>query len=201
MVLVFLKFPRPGHVKTRLARGIGNEAAAELYRSWIGKVLLELQQLRSNRTLIGYFDGGSLGDFSEWQAFADEWWQQPVGELSERLDHGFSRAFASGASDCLAVGTDCLDLKSSHVESAFALLKGADAVFGPAVDGGYYLVGTCRYLPRFFDNVRLSTSNALGDHLRQCDEKGWATKLLPTLRDIDTLVDWDAQLQTPEVSS
>jgi rSAM/selenodomain-associated transferase 1 len=199
VVLVFLKFPRPGQVKTRLAKDIGDELAAKLYRSWIGMVLREMQPLRPGTRLVGYFDGASVEAFSEWTMLADEWWQQPVGDLSARLDHGFSRAFATGASASLAVGTDCLDLKTSHIESAFAILKGTDAVFGPATDGGYYLVGTSRHLPQLFENVRLSTSDALCDQLRQCDNNGWSSNLLPTLRDIDTLVDWKAHLQSQEV--
>ena len=69
------------------------------------------------------------------------------------------------------------------------------AVFGPATDGGYYLVGTARHLPGFFDGVRWSSPHTLSDHLTRCREWGWSTGLLPELADIDTGDDWQAYLE------
>ena len=74
---------------------------------------------------------------------ADEWWAQPEGDLGERLRAGFAAAHAAGG-PVAAVGTDCLELDAPSVLAALGVLEGHDVVFGPALDGGYYLVGTAR---------------------------------------------------------
>jgi uncharacterized protein len=185
-LLVFLKYPAPGQVKTRLAEVIGSEEAARLYRQWISVVLSKLQPLRGDVRLVGYFDGASLDKFDEWRPLADNWWPQPVTDLGSRLEMGFQRAFAESAPCCLAVGTDCLELKADDVTAAALALQDNHAVFGPAQDGGYYLVGTRSLLPDFFHGIRWSSRHTLQDHLRRCSENGRSVHLLQSRRDIDS---------------
>jgi rSAM/selenodomain-associated transferase 1 len=192
-VLVFLKYPEPGKVKTRLAAAVGPERAAALYRDWIGAVLGKLQPLRGRAALVGFHDGGPADRFAEWAARVDDWLPQPAGDLGERLAAGFAAAHARGG-PVLAVGTDCLDLDAGVLASAIDVLSTRDAVFGPAADGGYYLVGTARHLPGFFDGVRWSSRHTLADHLTRCRERGWSAGLLPQLADIDTWDDWQDYL-------
>ena len=192
-VLVFMKHPEPGKVKTRLAAAVGPDRAAALYRDWIGIVLRALQPIRGRATLICYHDGGPADRFAEWSALADEWRPQPTGDLGARLAAGFADAHASGA-PVLAVGTDCPEIDVQLLEQALDRLRYHDAVFGPATDGGYYLVGTSRHLPGFFEGVRWSSPHTLSDHLTRCRERGWSAGLLPELADIDTAADWQAYL-------
>jgi hypothetical protein len=189
MLLVFLKHPTPGQVKTRLAQSIGNEEAASLYRQWISLVLNKLQSLRGNVRLIGYFAGAAQQGFQEWLPLADEWWPQPAADLGSRLAIGFQKSFAAGSLGCIAVGTDCLELESDDVTAAAHTLSQHHAVFGPAQDGGYYLVGTQSLLPGFFDGIRWSSPQTLDDHLRRCSDNGWSMSLLPCRRDIDSYED------------
>jgi rSAM/selenodomain-associated transferase 1 len=193
-VLVYLKYPEPGCVKTRLAATIGPVRAAGLYRGWIGQVLDRLQPLRPGITIIGAIDGARPEAFADWTAFVDRWWEQPVGDLGARLDAGFRYAHADDR-PVLAIGTDCLELEPHLIREAFARLQDRDAVFGPTSDGGYYLVGTARYLTGFFTGIRWSTANTLDDHLRRCQENDWRVELLCTLNDIDTWDDWLAHCQ------
>ena len=188
-LLVFLKYPTPGQVKTRLAEVIGSEEAARLYRQWISLVLNKLQPLRGDVRLIGYFDGASLDKFDEWRSLADEWWPQPTTDLGLRLDLGFQRAFAAGARGCIAVGTDCLELDVDDVIAAVEALQQHHAAFGPAQDGGYYLAGTQSLLSGFFSGIRMSSPQTLQDHLRRCADSGWSVQLLPCRRDIDSYDD------------
>jgi hypothetical protein len=188
-VLVYLKNPEPGRVKTRLANTIGQVQAATLYRSWIGEVLTALQPLRPSISIIGAIDGGGPDAFQTWAELVDGWWQQPIGDLGNRLDAGFKQGFADGG-PVLAIGTDCLGINPPLIQEAFSVFPSYDAVFGPTYDGGYYLVGTVRYLAGFFDGIRWSTPNTLQDHLLRCQASAWRVKLLPTLYDIDTEDDW-----------
>lgn len=189
-VLVFLKYPEPGRVKTRLAATVGPDRAAELYRGMIGDVLAALQPLRPRARVVGFFDGAPSEAFAPWHASVDEWWPQPAGDLGVRLDEGFRRADGPA----LAVGTDCLDIDAPLLSSAFHALTARDAVFGPAHDGGYYLVGTARYIPTFFDGVPWSSADTLAGHLARCDRRAWSYELLSPLHDIDTHDDWLAHL-------
>lgn len=188
-LLVFLKYPAAGHVKTRLAESIGPERAADLYREWIGIVLHNVQGVRSAARLVACYDGAPPEAFSPWHRLVDDWWPQPDGGLGDRLDAAFKHCQVGG-DPAIAIGTDCLGVDAKLVESAFAKLRDNDAVFGPATDGGYYLVGTARYLRDFFHGVPWSTPRTLAAHQNSCEQRRWSFGLLPTLHDIDTLEDW-----------
>jgi rSAM/selenodomain-associated transferase 1 len=190
-VLVYLKYPEPGRVKTRLAATIGPSKAAELYRGWIGLVLDRLQSLRPSVSIVGAIDGAAPVAFAEWESLVDAWWPQPPGDLGSRLDAGFKHAHTAGR-PVLAIGTDCLEITPDLIGEALGTLRHRDAVFGPTGDGGYYLVGTARYLAGFFDNIRWSSPDTLRDHFLRCHASNWRVELLPVLDDIDTWVDWVA---------
>lgn len=192
-VLVYLKYPTPGRVKTRLAARIGAEAAAELYRGWVAQVLDHLAPLRPEVRLVGAVTGAEPAAFMAWADHVDDWWSQPEGDLGRRLSAGFAHAFAVGR-PVLAVGTDCLEIDAKTIRAAVVALETADAVFGPTTDGGYYLVGMARPLPGFFDDIRWSSPQTLADHLGRCLSHGWRYHLLPRRSDIDTWEDWQAYL-------
>ena len=193
-LLVFLKYPAAGRVKTRLAVDIGPDVAAALYREWIGVVLRAVQPLRPGVAVVGYFDGSAVEAFAEWHALVDVWLPQPVGDLGARLAVGFAWGHRQGGL-VVAIGTDCPEIAAEHVAQAIAILNDADAVFGPATDGGYYLVGTRQEMPNFFDDVRWSSPHTLADHLNRCQTLGLSLGLLPELADIDTGADWRAYQQ------
>jgi rSAM/selenodomain-associated transferase 1 len=188
-LLVFLKYPTPGKVKTRLAARVGDQRAAESYREWIGLVLHQAQPFREKGRIIGFYDGGSRDDFAPWQSLVDDWWEQPAGNLGERLRTGFEAAL-SRRDSVAAIGTDCLEVDALLLDAAFEVLIEKDAVFGPALDGGYYLVGTARDLPGFFSGIPWSSSKTMDAHLAHCQSNGWSVGLLPARRDIDTWEDW-----------
>jgi uncharacterized protein len=193
ILLVFVKYPEPGRVKTRLARSLGERRAALLYRQWIGIILGQLQPLRTTTRLVGYFDGAPQEAFGHWHPFVDEWWPQPDGDLGDRLAAGFQTAFGVGG-PVIAMGTDCLEIEPDLVSQAFQALSEKDVIFGPASDGGYYLVGTRQMQAVLFRSVRWSSPFTLADHLLHCREEGWSVSFLPVRHDIDTGDDWKAYL-------
>ncbi len=190
-VLVYLKYPEPGRVKTRLAATVGPARAAELYRGWIGQVLALLQPLRPSVAIIGAIDGADAEAFSPWASLVDGWWQQPPGDLGDRLDAGFRR-FHQANAPVLAIGSDCLEIDADLIRQAIDRLRNSDAVFGPTGDGGYYLVGMARYLNGFFDDIRWSSPDTLRDHFIRCHDHNWRFDLLPPRDDIDIWSDWVA---------
>jgi rSAM/selenodomain-associated transferase 1 len=188
-LLVLLKHPRAGRVKTRLAADIGIEPAANLYRAWIGIVFEQLQPLRGEIRIVAYFDGAPATEFAAWKELADVWWPQPSGDLGRRLAAGFETAHRDRG-PVAAIGTDCLEIDASLIVDAFSRLCDHDVVFGPANDGGYYLIGTAKHLPGFFDALPWSTPQILSAHRSVCQRAGWTVSLLPPRRDIDTREDW-----------
>jgi rSAM/selenodomain-associated transferase 1 len=192
-LLVCLKYPAAGRVKTRLAKSVGHERAAGLYRQWIGQVFERVQPLRGDTFIVGFFTGAPAEAFDEWRDSADDWWPQPDGDLGTRLAAGFERAHARNG-PVVAIGTDCLEIDATLVRDALSRLERHDAVFGPSPDGGYYLVGTSRHLPKFFDGVPWSCTDTLSTHMSLCDQRGMSTTLLPQRRDIDTVDDWQASI-------
>lgn len=190
-LLVFLKYPEPGRVKTRLAAEIGPVEATGLYRKWIGTVLRNVQPVRPAVRVVGYFAGAAANRFAEWEPYVDAWQEQPKGDLGTRLSDGFEWSHRDSR-PVIAIGTDCPDLTASHVRSALEMLREYDMALGPATDGGYYLVGSARHVPGLFDGVRWSSPQTLADQRRRCDRLGLSVGLLPPLADIDTLDDWQA---------
>ena len=187
-LLVFLKYPAAGRVKTRLAESIGDGRAAQLYREWIGIVLANVQIARRIGRLVACYDGAPQGDFQPWHDLADHWWPQPAGALGQRLDAAFDRWQTPGQA-AVAIGTDCLDVDSTCIQAAFDSLAQNDAVFGPSHDGGYYLVGMRSYLPGFFEGIPWSSPTTLAAHQSHCRNSNWSFALLPTFHDIDTFGD------------
>jgi rSAM/selenodomain-associated transferase 1 len=197
-VLVFVKFPEPGKVKTRLAAGIGGEAAAQVYRSLTDQVLSALPDGEDVRVV---FDPpGREDDVRRWLApalarfGAVEFWPQAAGGLGRRLADAFAHAFVAGrAATALAIGTDCIDLAGRHLaEARDRLAAGADVVFGPALDGGYYLIGMSQPQPAIFHDIPWSAPDTLARSLAAAARAGLSTALLEPLRDIDDLGDWRA---------
>ncbi|HVJ80241.1 MAG TPA: TIGR04282 family arsenosugar biosynthesis glycosyltransferase [Planctomycetia bacterium] len=190
VLLVFLKQPLPGRVKTRLAAELGAAFATACYREMLQNTLEKLQPLRQRLKILGYADQFAPEAFREWDHLVDNWLPQPQGDLGERLAVAFDSLLAEGS--VAAIGTDCPELNRRDVESAFASLDRSEAVFGPTPDGGYYLVGLQRPSPGFFSGVRWSTRYALTDQLQRCDERSWRAELLPLRHDIDLAEDWRA---------
>jgi glycosyltransferase A (GT-A) superfamily protein (DUF2064 family) len=92
------------------------------------------------------------------------------------------------------MGTDCLEIDADLLRQAFEELSRREVVFGPTVDGGYYLIGLSVVRPELFRSIRWSGPFTLDDHIGRCREKGWSVSLLPRLHDIDTEDDWNAYL-------
>lgn len=187
-LLVFLKAPVAGEVKTRIGETIGHEDAADLYRSWIPRILLPLQSLRGQIRLVAFY-AGDAAKMTDWIPLFDEWWPQPPGDLGARLTMGFRQA-QSDTDKVIAIGTDCLEIDAETLTRALKELERVNAVLGPTHDGGYYLFGTAGFGAGLFQEIRWSTEHTAADQIKRCEALQWSVSLLEMKTDIDTWEDW-----------
>ena len=178
VVIVFARAPRLGAVKRRLARGIGAMAALRFYRGQLAATLAAARDPRWRLELAITPDHGRAR------------WPRGVARVNQgRGGLGARMARALGRHRrAVLVGSDIPGLARDDLAAAFRALGRADAVFGPAEDGGYWLVGMAPRRPaRPFADVRWSSPHTLGDTL--ANFAGRRVALLRTLRDVDTAED------------
>lgn len=184
-LVVMLKVPKPGRVKTRLGRDIGMTQAAWWFRHQVGALLRRLEDPRWRMVLAVSPDHAGLLHRS-WPSHLPRVPQGP-GNLGARMGR-LMRGLPPGPV-CI-VGGDIPGIRKPHIARAFRQLGHHDAVFGPAPDGGYWLVGlnrTRRIPPSLFCDVRWSTRHALADSMASLPDARIA--LVDTLRDVDTAAD------------
>jgi uncharacterized protein len=186
-LILFVKAPRLGAVKTRLSAGIGPLAAWRFYRSMLTRLWQRLGRDRRWRTVLAVSpDRGA----ARWPTGLH---RQPQGrgDLGRRM----TRAMLAHKGPVVLVGGDIPELDRHHIAQALRALKRADAVFGPAADGGFWLVGLRRsqWAGRLFRQVRWSSPYALADTLANLPTAARVV-MLETLTDVDTAADFDNYL-------
>ena len=184
-LVIMAKQPRAGRVKSRLARKIGSPEATRFYRVTLSRLLRAVSKDPRWTTVLAVTPDNAAGD----PVWADGFSVigQGSGDLGVRMQH-IMTALPPGPVN--VIGSDIPDISPSHIERAFRLLGDNDAVFGPARDGGYWLVGLKRrpHVPRIFERARWSTKHALKDTLRNC--RRLSVGFADTLADVDRRKDW-----------
>lgn len=182
--------PGAGRVKTRLARDVGAVEALRLYRRLLGATCRRLAGERRWRTVLALTPDRGV----RLRLPAASVVGQGRGDLGGRMQRLFDRV---GCGPLIVVGADIPGIAPAHVAHAFRLLQGHDAVFGPATDGGYWLVGFARRRARLapFDRVRWSSPHALIDTIANL--KGCRVALADTLADLDTGADLVRHMARP----
>jgi uncharacterized protein len=189
-LIVFAREPVPDTVKTRLARDLGAPAATALYAAMLADVLERTASLVDVRVLVFWAQEGDV--LPRYPAFPRlEMFRQNGTTLGERMASAFTTAFANGIRTCCIIGSDSPDLPVEYIRQAFCALEQdqADVVFGPAGDGGYYLLGMRRVWARLFEDMPWSTPQVLAVSRARACELRLRTSLLPTWYDIDTIDD------------
>jgi len=184
VVILFARAPRLGQVKRRLAAGIGNVPALRFYRNALGRMLRELRRLRGFEVVLAITpDRAAIRPAPPFAV---------IGQGKGCLDIRMSRAFRRYPRRLvLLIGADIPDLDNAILRAGAKALRAHDAVFGPAADGGYYLVGMGARRPALpFSAVRWSSPHALADTLKNFAHRRVAR--LRVLQDVDTKADLDA---------
>ena len=200
IVVIFMKYPTPGRVKTRLAAMLGAAGAAAAYEQLATATLANLAiPLEGWKYWIAFDPPDHQEQVSAWLRanIPDFHWHrlhpQPPGDLGARLWEAVNTAIVSeGASSVMLIGTDCPWLRSHHLKQAQQWLdQGADLVFGPASDGGYYLQAMKSAVPEMFLDIPWSAPNTLPACLERARLLGLKVALLEELADVDTITDWE----------
>ncbi|MGI9243976.1 MAG: TIGR04282 family arsenosugar biosynthesis glycosyltransferase [Verrucomicrobiales bacterium] len=202
--MIFVKFPEPGKVKTRLAKSVGDEAAADIYRKLVARVLervVAAEPIEGNdgqwKVWILFDPPEREGEIRAWldpmlgRGF-DGYFPQVEGDLGARLGAAFARGFETGFGRIAAIGTDCIEFAEAEIRECWSLLEESDVVFGPAEDGGYYLIGMKREHPELFAEIPWSSRQTLEATLTAAAGAGLAVATLPTMSDVDEIEQWEA---------
>ena len=193
LLLVFLKYPRPGRAKTRLVPALGEGAAAALYRT------LAEEEVRRTAPVGGEYERLFCFTPAEDREAMAAWfpgerlWPQPVGDLGQRMAAAFAEAFARGARRVAIIGTDVPWVSRDTVVEALAALDRHDVIVGPARDGGYYLLALREPCPGLFADIAWSTAHVLPATLARARELGLRVHQLQSLTDLDTIADLRAE--------
>lgn len=187
-VVIFVKAPVAGRVKTRLGAEIGHGRAAALFRILTNHTLREAEKA-GFRVVLAVDPPGAVGEAARFWPPHLRRIAQGRGDLGDRM----ARVFRHARAPTVIIGADAPGLRARHLRQAFRALKGAGAVFGPAEDGGYWLIGLNerRAAPDLFASVRWSTKHALADTLKTLP-KSFDVAMLERLRDIDEAKDLEA---------
>jgi uncharacterized protein len=183
---VFAKAPLPGRVKTRLAPALTPEEGADLYRRMLLDTLARVRALAVD--IVIFYDGEErfFHDLAPGALLVP----QDEGDLGQRLQGAFGMLISLGYQARVVIGTDAPDLPLRFIEDAFRLIEsGSDAVFGPAEDGGYYLVALGGASGDLFREIPWSGPRVLAVSRERAQESGLETSLLPTWYDVDNYQD------------
>jgi len=182
-LIVFTRYPEPGKTKTRLIPALGEVGAAKLQRQ-MTEYTLSLVTISHLSTEVR-FAGGDVQLMRDWLGSELIYQEQGEGELGVRMARSLSSAFQSGATQIVIIGTDCPSLNAEILTTAFHQLQQHDLVLGPAIDGGYYLIGLQRFIPELFVNIDWGTSQVLAQTVKIAQKLNLSIFYLPELADID----------------
>ena len=180
-LVIFVKNPEHGKIKTRLAASIGDDKALNVYR----QLLLHTKAVTENLP----FD--KIVFYSERIVEPDMWDEnyykqiQEGNNLGERMKNAFNFAFNNVHSKVVIIGTDCPGLNEQIITKAFKALDDTDVVIGPAFDGGYYLLGLNKLHSFLFEDIQWSTAQVLPATIEKCRHHQLSVSLLQQLHDID----------------
>lgn len=186
-ILLFIKAPIKGQVKSRLASRLGDDAALELYKNFVLDILETIDKTGHPCTI--FFHPPEARDaVAAWLGPGRDYLPQQGDDLGERMANAFATIFNKGAHRAILIGSDIPDFPADLLTGAIRSLDKHDAVLGPARDGGYYLIGFRRgtLVPDVFRGIEWSTSRVFSETREKLEQAKRSVQLLPEWRDVDT---------------
>lgn len=194
-LIVFIRNPVLGKVKTRIASETSDAVALNIY----------LNLCAITRSLAGKFKGPRYLYYSDFIEPDDEWHNEDfikkVQEgihLGDKMYSAFKEVMNFSQS-CILIGSDCPYLHPDHFLQSIEYLKRNDCVIGPALDGGYYLIGLKKIIPEIFSGISWGSARVLNETLTKLKENHYSTVLLEKLEDIDSKENWNDYLSRKSI--
>lgn len=184
-LLVFVKNPLAGKVKTRLGKSIGYPQAAKVYQQLLAHTKQQILGLKAD---VQIWYGDFVNEADLWSNAGFSKHLQVQKDLGQRMKSAMEQAFQQGAQKVVIIGSDCPEISTAILNQAFETLQTKDAVIGPANDGGYYLLGFSKF-HNLFENIAWSTATVLPQTLAKLEAAQLSYGLLPQLVDLDNLED------------
>lgn len=191
-IIVFVKNPELGKVKTRLAKTLGNQKALDIYLRLTQYTRTVLEELAWPKYV--FYDQEVI-EKDDWDLPLFHKRIQHSGDLGDRMNDACTQVLQE-FDKLVIIGSDCPQLTANHIHAAFEALDQTDLVFGPSHDGGYYLLGMKTIHSYLFTDIPWSTSSVYGQSLTKAFEHKHSVTELEHLTDIDheedlKVVDWE----------
>ena len=186
-LIIFVRNPEPGKVKTRIAITMGNEKALEVYKELLLHTYHITKDISCDK-FVFYADQITENDLWETSFYHKK--LQQGNDLGQRMLLAFRELFGLGYQSIQIIGSDCMELTSDIIETGFNRLHENEVVIGPSADGGYYLLGMSLLIPDVFYKKEWSTEKVFSSTLADIKKLSLSYILLPELSDIDTEKDW-----------
>lgn len=185
---IFVKIPIPGEVKTRLVPPLTPLEASDLYGAMLADLLGRLSKLKKISMTV-FHAGEDLGAIDSILPAGVTLARQEGDDLGERLENAFARLLGGNGGTACVIGSDSPDLPLAYIKRAYMKLKHKDVVLGPTLDGGYYLLGLRRIVPRLFRGIPWGGSRVFAETLAVAEAEGISCAFLPPWYDVDDAAD------------
>lgn len=187
-LIIFVRKPELGKVKTRLAATIGDENALKVYNDLLSHTCIITKGLSVDK--YAFYSEQATGE-DLWSKNGFHRKEQEGIELGKKMENAFENLGNEGYEKIIIIGSDCFELEESLIREAFDQLDKNDVVIGPANDGGYYLLGMKKIYSFLFRNKKWSTDSVCNDTLQDIHEHNLSCYQLPVLTDVDTEEDYN----------
>lgn len=192
LLIIFYRNPKMGEVKTRLASTLGKEKALSIYKKLVLHTKTIAEPLLVDK-IVFYSEAIDLMDI--WPNATYLKALQEGTDLGDKMKQAFAGGFESGYNSICIIGTDCYEVAREDIKDAFEVLNSCDAVIGPALDGGYYLLGMNMLYPDIFKNKQWSTETVFRETIRDFESMRLQYAKLRVLRDVDREEDLPEELR------
>ena len=186
-VVIFMKYPCPGQVKTRLGLKIGNKNVAELYKIFVALTFDLVKNFENTEIYIAYSPKDRRAEILDMLPKSFKHFPQEGEDLGQRMLAAFETCFRLGTKKVIILGSDSPTLPLKFIEEAITQLEDNDLVLGPCEDGGYYLIGLKKIYAGLFKNVQWSSSTVLVTTIQRACEMKIKYSLLPVWYDVDDI--------------
>lgn len=184
-LIVFVKNPIVGKVKTRLAKDIGDAKAVEVYKKLLRHTRAIIEGVDADKYV---FYGDYVNDDDIWNDDFTKVLQQGD-DLGQRMLQAFKQLLEKGHEQVVIIGSDCYELNTTIINKAYSSLQETDTVIGPTLDGGYYLLGMKRLQDFLFKNIEWSTDTVYANTIDVIKQKKLSYTSLQQLSDVDYVKD------------